>query len=195
MLQGSPGEINSPALQHEPSRQWLGQRRCGRAAWQGLAFAVWGQIAWLRNCRKKKAIFFHFPPLFLFLSSPFLLVSGDGKNNHCLSQADLKTAETTDFNARWEKTGGGGVGRQSLLTSTKDCRYFSLFPPICQGEPQGEKSSAALSCWSEQRTSLLYLLLRVSWHFRYQNTGHGGGQETVKHWKEEGRRWQLKYLD
>jgi len=45
MLQGSPAAINSPARQHEPSGEWLGQRRCGKAAGQGLALAVRGQIA------------------------------------------------------------------------------------------------------------------------------------------------------
>ena len=84
--------------------------------------------------------------MFLFLSTPFLLVSGDGKYNHCSSETDLKTAETTDLNARGENTGGYRVGRQSLLTSKKDFTYFSLFLPVCQGESRGEKSSAALSC-------------------------------------------------
>lgn len=141
MLQGSPREINSPALALQRVA-WAGV--VGQSWWQGLAFAVRGENGLIMRLQERKVFFFSFfiSSLFLFFSTSFLLVSGDGKYNYCLSQAGLKP---TGFNARWENMGSFRIGRQSLLTSKKDFTYFSLFLPICQGEPQGEKSSAALN--------------------------------------------------
>lgn len=87
MLQGSPGEINTPVLRREPSQEWFGQQWCSRD-------------------------FFFFSPFItpFFLPSHHFSVGFLVMADTTIAWASIKPPENADFNARWENTGGFTAG-------------------------------------------------------------------------------------
>lgn len=187
MLQGSPGEINTPVLRCEPSWEWLGQQRCSR----DLLSPFGDKLLDYEIARKKRCFwgfFLSFLPFvsFLPLSSWFLVME-----NTTIAWAGLKPSENADFNARWENTGGYTVGKQSLLTSKKRLQVFQPSPShfsrrALRGEEFCSLSSLAVGWAGCSRRHLCCWVLGVTSDTK---TGRGGGQHTIKHWK--GRRQEV----